>query len=40
MEKNARREHYQSFKWKRMLAANINFRMKENACHKRYIGFK
>ena len=40
MEKNVHHEHYQAFKWKRMLAANITFWMKENACHKHCICFK
>ena len=40
MEKNARREHYQGFKWKRMLVVNITFQVKENTRHEHYIGFK
>ena len=38
MEKNARREHYQGFKWKRMLVVNLMFRfqMQENEHREHY----
>ena len=40
LEKNARRELYQGFKWKRMLVPNLTFEMKENARHEHHIDSK